>query len=472
MSLSTSSVDRIRITGLDVCAVAIDASTFSLRFEEIINPLNANLFPKLSAMAAMFEKWRPVGFGFRFRYHATCPTTLSGVAASYVESDVADTDVPASIVGVMNEKYSSSSPVFSSHVVNYPPRDDMPRFYFTQADLSSELEGDRTAIAGIYRFYSSNAAAADSAKFEGFIAVEYDVELTTWRPPITEGFVLVNENDQALANAVQLNPLLAAPDDSLSLGARASRYLKDGFKPFINALAPVAASQEESRNLYLPLNKTTPVALTYSLGAHTPLTSSFELKEEKKEKAPGHKREVGVGDFIPYATREDETGAWWYQAVAGGEWSLVPSDEELKRRRGPLAVDDVTFKWYSLNQETGVFTTLASITINDPAAFAYSIAQAVTPLLPGWLVFGIEAVITGVRVLNAIRSVVGPAVRISSGSPPLVRNRIDRPVCWTSGESPYCFEHIEAPMEESKTVAPGPSTVLKVPSGRAVGKRD
>lgn len=414
-------IDHLIVSGTEIFQSLVGASIFTQRVNQFINPLNDVLFPKASAMAALYEKWRPYGKGFRFYYIPACPVTRTGNHAGYVETDPGDTQIPTSTIEMVNQMYSTAGPVYDAAEIRFPPSEDSNLWYFVQGstDTTDGLT-NRSAMPGILYWYAENASAespTDDGLFNGYLAMDYEIELSTFRPPDSTGFTLVNNTDVTLPDTIA-SPLQLSDNTSvLNLGARALRYVYDSVKPVIGGLTPNTLTNRYL--LYPPLKKNTPLAIT----ANFDNTSAEDTKGPKRSESKSRGSLV-VPDFKPWMVTQDDDGNWFYQDYPDDEFHPFPS--EGVQVRTPQAVGDITFyiTYTTLGSgtETVLYTTSVSAVLT---AVAVSLGGIVSPSVTGYLKVYAQCASTAGRILTALTSVIGGGGG-GGGDIPALRKR--RPV--------------------------------------------
>jgi hypothetical protein len=388
--ISRGSLEHVEVRGRDVIGAISGASTFSSRYSQGINPLNASLFPKLSALAGLFEKWRPISM--TFRYHPACPTSRTGVVGGYVETDVADFALPSNIPGLMNEQFSCSSAAFEPCQFTVTNKEDAEMWYYTQASASAETVGDRTAFVGFLRWYVDMCATADVNVFNGYLSVEYHMQFAVFRPPTASGFELINTNQVILSSATDTATYLSDGKSALGLlGSWASRYLFDGVKELKSDGTDFTY---DSQILLPPINCTT-------TGLTRASFSGDAATGEKVLRARPTVRE----SFEPYLAIQHQDGSWWYQLVPDGPQYPYA---EVKLPAVPDAAGDMTV-WVTTSGADGVETVLFTTTVNSSAATIVNLAWSLVPASYTRLRFYVKSVIAAARALTYLYTLVSPA---------------------------------------------------------------
>lgn len=440
--VKTDGLDHVRVSGVEVFTQIVASTTLQTRVSELIGPLNDILFPKLSAVAALYEKWRPIGQGFRFHYLPQCNMTRTGNVACYVETDPGDTAVSNSVIEMLNQKYSGSVPMFDPLMVHYPPRDDAPKWYFCQGSGDSvDPLTNRSAFAGRLNWFTQNASSADSTTFGGFLALEYTVELCTFRPPDSTGFSMANETSLALPDSTAVALQLSDNESYLNTGARALRYIYDSliqttespaetssdrrillpplqkdslltFRADLDELAvdtprnpPSSRSSNDGREFLVVHNR---VMTHYQEGQRIPLSNhnnSTPLVEEKRFQGP----RAPLVTFLPWRASQDAFGDWFYQTSPGGD--LIPYVEGgVNVVFGPLAAGDVAFYITYKTIETGVEIVLFNVTLSAVlTAVSVFVGGIIFPALAGYCKLYLNLGSAGGRFITSLNSNIGGA---------------------------------------------------------------
>jgi len=361
---------------------------FEVQVSELINPLNSALFPKLSAMASIYEEYCLDEITFSFK---TCsPGTRSGVAWLAIDTDPADAKTPSSVPEVMALQNGAYSAVSQNVSVGYRPKEGWLR---TQVSGSQD-PGDRTAFVG--RFYAGvdPSVAVDDQAVAGYLAVAYRLRFRNFRAPTNAGFELVNNSETALVSGTPFIPVLHSTESAFqNIGTWAGRYIFSPLKYLLGA--PTPSSLGLNQLLLLPPDKTTNGVIRASLGGAT----------DEKVVATTSARHT-YSSFEPFVARQQPDGTWIYQEVPEGPWYPYSS---VKMVTAPLAIGDIQLLITSVNAD-GTQTVLYNITVNNLAATVASAVWSVIPHVPGtYLRFAVSCAFTTARVLNWFYTGVGPA---------------------------------------------------------------
>lgn len=420
VQVKNGSMDHVRIVGTETMFSVPASTTLTKQFDQPINPLNPSMFPKLAAMAALFEQWRltPRGRGLHLRYCPSCPTSRAGIVGAMIETDASDTALPSSIFALQQEEHSFSGALYSSHSCNLPPRQDAEKWYYTQSSLSSTL-GDRTAFDGKIRIYTDSSVSGDNQLFSGYVQLDYDIEMQVFRPPTSTGFSIVNQDDVTLTTNVDTALNLSDEVNLYGLGARAAKFMWD------NIVTP-AAGLSEKKTYKLPQDTKTPVSHQIAYKADTPLM--IDNKKFDEWVSVKGLRTV-VEEFAPFECVQNSSGAWFYRM--GPDENLQPYVEykDANAEKGvtwgppnwsrfsdaPLATYDLTVQIVSYDS-AGIGTVLYTQTVNPgAAAAALALVGYITPLVPAWLVVTAKAIVNTSRVVDYVSTLIGGSTQ-SSGS--------------------------------------------------------
>jgi hypothetical protein len=133
-----------------------------------VQPRNTLLFPRLSAIAARYEKYQFKKLIFRYRTQAV--TTDAGSAFMYFDPDCYDTAADSKLV-LLNHRNSARNKLYEDFELRIDPKDLGPVRFLRSISAST---GDQNLYdAGILRL----GAMAGSAKVVGELEVDYEIDL-------------------------------------------------------------------------------------------------------------------------------------------------------------------------------------------------------------------------------------------------------------------------------------------------------
>lgn len=165
-----------------------------LVFDVVINPANPQLFPRLSGMVSVFDK-------FRFKrltasYSTGCPSTTAGAIGICFMTDPND-PIPVSCVTVGEYAHSSVGSVTLPLACEIKPSDDV--WQFTSAAPPISLTATSSAYPNLGNgfvspFYGSvrlivkvdhaSVSSTVSTSFLGYLSLSYEIELLRLKPVI------------------------------------------------------------------------------------------------------------------------------------------------------------------------------------------------------------------------------------------------------------------------------------------------
>jgi hypothetical protein len=146
---------------------------------QAINPANPGMFPRLSSLANVFERWAIHSLAFKFA--TGCNATTPGAVLQYIDYDVADQAATSAVQLLANES-AQVKPVWEdSTIVMDAKRLSQPSF-FTNSNPNAVLTTAeaRQDFAGFYRCFTDRGGA--TPVFAGYVYVEYDIELYAPKP--------------------------------------------------------------------------------------------------------------------------------------------------------------------------------------------------------------------------------------------------------------------------------------------------
>lgn len=152
------------------------AGAFATIFDQAINPSNGTLFPRLSAIAGAYERYR--FRRFVVHYHPSCSTATAGTVAAYIDPDAmdsADTNMASVLENMMKGGGTPWTPFSFSF---RGPR--MHGWFFTNGLARTGSATDRQNFPGCLRFVHDKMAGSVAL---GFLEIEYEVEFADQKPP-------------------------------------------------------------------------------------------------------------------------------------------------------------------------------------------------------------------------------------------------------------------------------------------------
>lgn len=216
--IAGGNADSFRVAGCEVVTKVASQTQFLQILELAINPRNAALFPRLSAIAAAFEQYSIAKLSFH--YVPQSSSARDGSMIHYVEYDPAD---PAEVtdVDILSNKTKDAVALWQPSTLSCDIRDihRNRQSFFCQSPIgdsnaltSAEVRQD---YAGIYRMYMDGAA--DANKSCGFLFVDYIVDLLVPRPQPPVSLTAAYKNLAALA--IPTNSTAIVPFQSLESSA-------------------------------------------------------------------------------------------------------------------------------------------------------------------------------------------------------------------------------------------------------------
>lgn len=208
---SPKSSETIIVPGREYVQDVDAKTTFELTLFSV-NPRNALLFPRLSAIASRYEKYHFRRLHFDIESQAV--TTDPGTVFHYMDPDPYDVAATSKAI-VLNHRNSARNKVYENSTLRIDPRDlKGERFCRTLAETSGDL---RNYDVGAYRVGGLSSAQ----KIVGELYVDYEVELIS---PTTGSYdTLDSPEDTYVSTDVGGNPNaslnLALGFDKLSAGS-------------------------------------------------------------------------------------------------------------------------------------------------------------------------------------------------------------------------------------------------------------
>jgi len=171
--------ERIITSGREYVSDVGATTTFALTLLSV-NPRNALLFPRLSAVASRYEKYHFRRLQFRFR--SSSVTTDAGTMFHYMDPDPYDGPATGKLE-VLNHRNSARNKLYEDSLLTIDPQDlKGERFCRTVLETTGDL---RLFDVGAYRI----GALAATAHNIGELEVDYEIEFIS---PTVESGDLVN----------------------------------------------------------------------------------------------------------------------------------------------------------------------------------------------------------------------------------------------------------------------------------------
>jgi len=143
-----------------------------------LNPGNNSLFPRLNAMADLYQQWRFKHF--RAIYRPVTAVTNSGVVGMCVDYD-SSASPPSSVASLMSNATSVIGPIYEPIVLDLDCRHE--KWYYTHnGNTSSGGALARQQDPGSLFFVSDKCVALQPL---GFLSIDYEIEFLEPKPPST-----------------------------------------------------------------------------------------------------------------------------------------------------------------------------------------------------------------------------------------------------------------------------------------------
>jgi hypothetical protein len=178
LKIKEGEIDTVTVSGLEVVAGLNTSQT--VRTNAVgINPARADIFPRLSAFALQYERFRFKRL--RLHYYTTCPATRSGSVGIAIHTEYTPaTQVNTSYAQFAAYQYSAIGAVSESMCTPVWDVKDPEWFYIGSGTLAQDdiLKVFQGSLVGL----TADAVAADAGLIAGYIAVEYEVSFRSFRP--------------------------------------------------------------------------------------------------------------------------------------------------------------------------------------------------------------------------------------------------------------------------------------------------
>jgi hypothetical protein len=201
---STGDSDTVKVHGCEV--IASIKNTGYNKFTALgIDPSNSNMFPRLAAMAKMYERFRFKKI--RLRYHPGCPATRSGAVGLAIISDPTRS-IDASLVELAAYKCSAVGPIPGSVETGWYRSKDPGWYVCKQSDDKYGDVDPLKRFQGQIVFMTDHADTTDDGAFGGYISVEYEIELAHMRPMPDISGVLFSDSTREVTDAGSISGLI------------------------------------------------------------------------------------------------------------------------------------------------------------------------------------------------------------------------------------------------------------------------
>jgi len=318
-----------------------------------INPFNGTLFPKLSAMAGMFEEFRIKSLVVK--YIPACPTTRSGSVIFLIDYDPSD-PAPNSVLEAMANESSVQGSVGMPLSIQFDNANQREKWFyvsnsvsFSPADLPSSSTLVRQSCPGTIHVISTAGASADEGAIGGYLEVTYSIEFRAYRPP-PELFATITSqaNGQSLSTTGgQILPLRQ-----------------------FSAYGYTGLAFDEAESFGFPGHEGLNGQLAFIVGSGTWILGwdwnlgavSTDIEEKKQDS--GKVRQLRSPY---YRYKQDEKTHLHLGTKNGQDWELVPS---LPQPSKPQTSGDYDLL-VNIVYEDGSTGTIDNVTGNNASAFVY-----------------------------------------------------------------------------------------------------
>lgn len=177
-------------------AVAVHTSKGTVaQFSPLINPARADFAPRLSSIAAAYERYRVRSL--KVKFHTAAPATRSGAIGLLIDFDPSD-EQPGSLISIAQNEAGMVGTIASDLEVSasWPSTDP---FYLTTPDLSVSTEAQWRYPGRIW-VITEQSSTADDDLLAGYISLHYEVELLRLRP-ITQQVLAGHPRDATITDS-------------------------------------------------------------------------------------------------------------------------------------------------------------------------------------------------------------------------------------------------------------------------------
>lgn len=198
-----------RVQGMELVGTVQTAfvSLPALQISHSVNPVNSQLFPRLSGIARTFERYsfkHPGGF-LKFHYDGECPSSTPGVVLGYFGYDPIGA-IKSSVVEILDEKTNlkcaSWYPGGRNSCLDVDVGRQFSDYLFAGGSLASgSLTGAEARQQFLGNVNLACMAGPSTTVLAGFFWVEYDVELTVQIAPEAISLAAIGPANQAVSAA-------------------------------------------------------------------------------------------------------------------------------------------------------------------------------------------------------------------------------------------------------------------------------
>lgn len=194
----TGDSDGVRVTGVDVVQEFPTSGPLTWMYFWA-NPANSQMFPKLSQLAQVYDRFRIESL--ELVYYPACAMTTPGQIALAFSEDPADGIAP-DIVSLANYRCSAMGNVASPLVARYAPKSafNLPCFTSTHLPDPTDLVAASSPLyTGLVRAFVMLKDGPSTPASAGYLAVKYVMHLYAFRPTPTKALASLTNVPQTLA---------------------------------------------------------------------------------------------------------------------------------------------------------------------------------------------------------------------------------------------------------------------------------
>jgi hypothetical protein len=228
-SLMNELVTDELVTYIDRVAAPASAGAFGYAINGPINPGNSLFFPRIVALAQMYEKWRVENMSFEFIPNVG--TGINGNYAMYVDYDPKDSS-DNSMSAIVENKTSDICPVYIASSIRIT---DKGGWKYTQIQTTNtQTADDRLQTPGDFRFAIEGCTANSVI---GSVLIRYKLRFKDPKPSST--------------NSIAYTALITSFPPSFTgyLGIDETKFVSQGIQPEIS-LSALQVATNASKNVF------------------------------------------------------------------------------------------------------------------------------------------------------------------------------------------------------------------------------
>jgi hypothetical protein len=376
----------LEITGSEIIGELFATKAYIVQASMLINPQNPDLFPRSSALALPFDRFRFRRIGLT--YHTASPATRSGSVGLVIMHDPLNAE-PATMVALGGFENSSVSAISMSSHTEAVWAADTPWLLTGFGGLVNAFDPNATNLIDPTNRYpgkivvvTSDAAVADNGLIGGYVTVEYTFELMRLKPVQQVLFSSWTNSLQPLGGS-NIQPSLI-PRESVGwwdwLNQNVLRPGSD-FLQFARSIAVGPGRYSNSSNLFIEAPPSPSKVSNGPMTIRTWKNPMCHLPPGSRLAPPKPLRPISLASSAA-ACKSDS------KVVVFQDDDVKISDEDYKNPLVPSAANDVLLELKRVaisNPIAAGAVSISSALINSATSFSFFFGDAFTVSEPSYL---------------------------------------------------------------------------------------